>query len=270
MLEDVRRLALATGILCSFACATARNYLDPSGPRVEASFGEVRDADPSLHIVTFNIEHGQRVEQAIAGLRDHAQLRGADVLLLQEMTADGVEAIARALSLNTVYYPAYRVEGRDTGNAILSPWPIEASWKVPLPHLTRVVGKSRSAVAARLRIDGRPIVVYSVHLGSPLGLSPGRRRAQAEAVLADANRDPSQAVVIAGDFNSRSVGRVFIRDGFRWATRATKRSIFLFSFDHVFTRGLGTEGRAGVARDVNDASDHLPVWALLSPRPATH
>jgi endonuclease/exonuclease/phosphatase (EEP) superfamily protein YafD len=36
--------------------------------------------------------------------------------------------------------------------------------------------------------------------------------------------------------------------------------------DHVFARGLCAlaEGpRAGVARDVKDASDHRPVWAIL-------
>jgi endonuclease/exonuclease/phosphatase family metal-dependent hydrolase len=260
------RLGLALGVLSSLACATATNYLEPAGPRFESPFGEVHSADPTLRIVTFNIEHGRRVSEAIAGLAGHPELRGADVLLLQEMTADGVDAIACALSLNAVYYPASRRKGRDKGNAVLSPWPIEESWKVPLPHLTRVVGNSRSAAAARLRIDGRLIVAYSVHLGSPLGLSPGRRRAQAEAVLADANRDPQQAVVIGGDLNSRSVGRIFARDGFQWATSSVRRTIFLFSYDHIFTRGLGKALGTGVAHEVSNASDHRPVWAVLPPR----
>ena len=265
MLTAVRRLWLALGILSTLACATASNYLDPAGPRVDAPYGELRDARPDLRIVTFNIEHGRRIAQAIAGLADHPELRGADVILLQEMTADGVVEIARALSLNAVYYPASRIEGRDKGSAVLSPWPIEESWKVPLPHRTYIVGNSRSAAAARLRIDGRSVIVYSVHLGSPLGLSPGKRRAQAEAVLADANRFPDQPIVIGGDMNSRSVGKVFIRGGFLWATRSARKTIWLFSYDHVFTRCLGTDSRAGVAQEVHDASDHRPVWAVLPP-----
>jgi endonuclease/exonuclease/phosphatase family metal-dependent hydrolase len=259
----------AAVLLSGPSCATAENYLDPAGPLFEASFGEVRDAGPALRVVSFNVEHGLRLPQAVAALAGHQDLRGADVLLLQEMTGDGVEAIACALGMNAVYYPASRLKGRDLGNAVLSPWPIVASWKVPLPHLTRVVGNSRSAVAARLQVGGRTLVAYSVHLGSPLGLSAGRRRDQAKAVLADADRSPLEPAVVGGDFNSRGVGEVFVRQGFAWPTRSVGRTVWLFAYDHVFTRGLGSEGRAGVARDVRDASDHHPVWAVLPPlRPA--
>jgi hypothetical protein len=145
-MSGVRWLGLALGVLSSVACATAQNYMEPTGPRFEAPFGEVRDAEPALRIVTFNIEHGRRVRQAIAGLTSHPDLRGADVLLLQEMTADGVEAIARALSLNAVYYPASRLEGRDMGEAVLSPWPVEA-----LAHRARVPGALRFRPPARHR-----------------------------------------------------------------------------------------------------------------------
>jgi endonuclease/exonuclease/phosphatase (EEP) superfamily protein YafD len=38
-----------------------------------------------------------------------------------------------------------------------------------------------------------------------------------------------------------------------------------FSYDHIFSRGLGTGGtEAGVAREVEDASDHRPVWVVLA------
>jgi len=41
------------------------------------------------------------------------------------------------------------------------------------------------------------------------------------------------------------------------------KTVWLFSFDHIYTRGLETEIGAGVARQVSDASDHRPVWAVL-------
>ena len=116
----MRWLGLAVGLLSSLACATARNYLDPTGPAYETRFGEVHDVEPALRIVTFNIEHGQRVPQAIAGLSRHPELRAADVILLQEMTADGVEAIARALSLNAVYCPASQRNGRSQSEVPVS------------------------------------------------------------------------------------------------------------------------------------------------------
>jgi endonuclease/exonuclease/phosphatase family metal-dependent hydrolase len=266
MLRHVRRLTLACAAFASTGCATAYNYLEPEGPRFEARLGQVQDADPALRVVTFNIENGQKVQRAVAVLASHPQLRGADVLVLQEMTAGGVEAIARALSLNAIYFPVSRLEGHDRGNAVLSPWPIEAGWKVLLPHLARVVKSARAAVAARLRIDGRPIVVYSVHLGSPLGTSGAKRRAQAAAVLADADRHPDDAAIVAGDFNSHSVGEVFVRGGFLWPTKSVGKTVGLFSFDHIFSRGLSSgASQAGIAKEVRDVSDHRPVWAVLHP-----
>lgn len=263
-----RQRPLALAVLPSAACATAHNYLDAAGPRFEASYGQVRDREPALRVVTFNIENGRRVQRAVAGLTSHPELRGADVLVLQEMTAAGVETIARELALNAVYFPASSLEGHDRGNAVLSPWPIESSWKVLLPHRTRVVRNARAAAAARVLIGGRALVVYSVHLGSPLGLSGGKRREQAEAVLADADRNPREAVIVAGDFNSRSVGEVFVRAGFFWATKPVGKTTVLFSFDHIFSRGLGDGSTAGVAREVRDTSDHFPVWAVLPGPPA--
>jgi endonuclease/exonuclease/phosphatase family metal-dependent hydrolase len=45
-------------------------------------------------------------------------------------------------------------------------------------------------------------------------------------------------------------------------------SLATFSVDHVFVRGVpASTTRAGVARDVRNASDHRPVWVVLDPRP---
>jgi endonuclease/exonuclease/phosphatase family metal-dependent hydrolase len=258
------RRALLLAALASAACATATNYLDPEGPRFEASHGQVRVREGGLRVVSFNIENGRRVRQAIDALGGHAALRGADLLVLQEMDGAGVEAIARALELNAVYFPATNHNGHDLGNAVLSPWPIESGWKLLLPHRSRLVKKARAAVGARVLVAGRALVVYSVHLGSPIGFSGGQRKEQAQAVLADASgrRDP---VIVAGDFNSSSVGRVFEAAGYAWPTKAVGKTVGFFSFDHVFSHGLPTTpASAGVARDVKDASDHRPVWALLA------
>ena len=260
--------ALAVGLaVLAAGCGTASNYLDPHGPRYAGEHAGPLPAGADVRVVTFNIEHARRIPEAIAILREHAPLRAADVLALQEMDAPGTEAIARDLGLNYVYYPASRGPGdeRDMGEALLTPWPIEESWKVALPHVTRVLHRSRAAVAARIRIGGRALVAYSVHFGSPWGMGPGRRREQAEAVLADAVNRPDP-VVIAGDFNSKGVSRVFEAAGFSWATRDVGRTAGPFAFDHVVARGLAPVGdpAAGVVREAREASDHRPVWAVLS------
>lgn len=80
-------------------------------------------------------------------------------------------------------------------------------------------------------------------------------------------------MVIAGDFNSLGLGRLFAQRGYCWPTRDVGPTVHGFSVDHVFARGLCAPSglRAGVARDVKDASDHRPVWAVLGgpPSPAT-
>ena len=251
-------------------CASVHNYLDVEGPRYAGGPSPAPTvgprADGSLRLVTFNVEYAKRIPEAIAALRADA-LRGADVITLQEMDAPGTAAIAEALGLNYVYYPASRPStGRDFGNAVLSPWPIEASHKVLLPGLSRGTHQARAAVAASVRVDGRTIIIYSVHLTSPWGMGGGGRARQVEAILADAegSADP---VVLAGDFNSHGVGERVVARGFLWPTRKIGHSVGPFSYDHVFVRGLRpAEGvSAGVAKAGPKASDHWPVWALFFP-----
>jgi endonuclease/exonuclease/phosphatase family metal-dependent hydrolase len=263
----LRRLAALLALLVALngGCRTAKPYLDPRGPVYSGSAAPERTPGPSLRIVTFNIEYALRVDRALVALREHPDLKDADLLALQEMDAAGTEAIAKGLGLNYVYYPAslHPKHRRDVGNAILAPWPIEGSFKLPLPHRSRVVRQSRAAVGAIVRVGSRRLRVYSLHLGSPFGASPGQRRDQIDVVLCDA-RDSADPVVIAGDFNSKGIGSRLVAEGYVWLTSAVGPTTRSFSFDHVFVRGLSVErGVAGVARDVTDASDHRPVWALL-------
>jgi endonuclease/exonuclease/phosphatase family metal-dependent hydrolase len=257
-------------ILCA-GCATAHNYLERDAPRYEGSHAPPRQpvTPAALRVVTFNIEYAKRMAAAIAALRERPELRDADLLLLQEMDHPGVESVARALGLNYAYFPAshHPKTKRDLGNALLSPWPIETTWKLPLPHTSRLLHQARAAVAARVRIGQRAVRVYSIHFGSPFGISDGKRRDQARAVLDDA-RDSPDAVVIGGDFNSKGLGKMFVAAGFLWPTERIGATRSWLSFDHVFVRGLGpAEFSAGVVRDVH-ASDHRPVWAVLACSPA--
>lgn len=241
-----------------------QNYLSPDLPRLIGGYATDSRADGTLRIVTFNVEHGKRTDRAIAGLSSHPSLRTADVILLQEMDGPGVDEIARALGMNFVYFPGSHdpKSGHDMGNAILSPWPIDHPRKLLLPHPSRIIHRARAVVTALVTIEGLPMSVYSVHLGSPIGVGPGARLEQAEVVLKDAAA-ATGPVVVAGDFNSRGLGNRFAEQGYVWATRSVGKTVGPFSFDHVFLRNLSGQVEAGVAREVNDASDHRPVWATL-------
>lgn len=253
-------------------CATAHNYLEPEQPLYQGSFAPPvadRPVPSTIRVVTYNIEVGAHVEEATEVLRNRSELSQADVVLLQEMDEPGVRAIAEALSLGYVYVPSshHTKQGRDIGNAILSPWPIEERWKVRLPHLARVSGHARSAVGARVRIGERSLRVYSLHLATLIGLSKRQRREQLEAVIAHASAS-EEPVVIAGDFNGKDMAKHLSQRGFAWPTRGIGQTSTLlrFSFDHVLVRGLvpAAEPGRGVLRDVPQGiSDHFPVWTLL-------
>lgn len=254
-------------VLSSAACVSVHNYLDRGGPRLEGRYGVAPAPRRELRVVSYNVKYGLKVKEAVEALSSVPSLRGADIVALQEMDGAGVDDVARALGLNYVYVPAScnPRDGREFGNAVLSPWPILDTDKLPLPGEARFNHRARVAAIARVAVGGRVFRVYSAHLGSPLGTGPGGRRRQAETIVADAAASP-EPVIVAGDFNSKGVGRVLAAAGFAWPTENVGRSIGWFSYDHVFVRGLAEGDRleaAGVAREASQASDHRPVWATL-------
>jgi len=102
--------------LCLGTCAAAKNYTDQ--PRYETLYGSATRPDETIRVVSFNVKFAE----AIAVFRDTPALREPDILALQEMDAPGTERIARALEMNSIFFPAavHSKTGRDFGNALLS------------------------------------------------------------------------------------------------------------------------------------------------------
>jgi len=273
----IAAIALAAAGL---SCASAVNYLDPSGPSClyarEGSPAASGSPSAPLRVVSFNIAYGIEVDRAIEVLRQSEPLRDPDILALQEMDAPGTRRIANALGMNAVYFPSgiHPKHERDFGCAILSPWPLEEPRKVVLPHGARGSGLRRAAVGAVVVRGEQRIRAYSVHLPSPLAVSGGSRREQLRALAADA-ATAAGPVVIAGDFNSHDKVEELAKAGFAWVTRdvgSTARFRLLgiplagLSYDHVLAKGLravAEPGATGVVADNRGASDHNPVWAVL-------
>ncbi|MEO7963496.1 MAG: endonuclease/exonuclease/phosphatase family protein [Gemmatimonadaceae bacterium] len=219
-----------------------------------------------LTVVSFNIDHGRAVNEASALFRDEAVLRGADLVLLQEMEEEGTARLADSLGMAFVYYPAGRhpVSGRHFGNAVLVRGAIVGDEKHQLPHLGRVRGTRRIAVAATVEIRGRTLTAFSVHLATILDASIRAQREQLEAVVEVANAVDSP-VIIGGDLNRRSLGLVLEHRGFRWLTREVGPTLGPLAVDHLFVRGEDQTApcNAGVVRDTKGASDHRPVWSTF-------
>ena len=153
--------------------------------------------------------------------------------------------------------------GRNFGPAILSRWPILEDGKVPLPGRGWTRGSRRIAVRATLLVRGARLRFYNVHFSTMWEMLPSGQDAQAAAVVADASTS-SDPVFIAGDLNRMGAGRVFARAGYHWLTRNVGPTHHVWSFDHVFQRGL--EPRTVQAASVDEAlatSDHRAVWTTL-------
>ena len=264
-------LTLAAGL----GCRAMVNYQSSAGPRYAAPLPAPSTIEPyasvnvgTLRVVTYNVKYAHRVDGAIYALRHYGPLRGADIILLQEMDAPATHQIAEALAMAYVYYPA-GIDGhthRDFGNAILSRWPITADEKLLLPHLGRIRHEQRIATVANVQIGTHTVRVYCLHLGTPSEIGWAKRRDQAHMVVEDAAK--YRLAIVGGDMNSHGIGKEFRNAGFVWPTEHDSFTTAIFNWDHIFLKGFGSPFKgAGVARDTLGVSDHFPVWALATLNP---
>ena len=252
------------GILAlTLGCRTGRNYGEESSPRYAGTTSSASVArGDTLQVVSFNIEFSMEVPRAIRALMSSPALRGADVVLLQEMTAPAAKAVADSMRMSYVYYPAIynRVARRDVGNAVLSRWPIVEDAKLILPARSRYAKTQRIATAATIRFGARTVRVYSTHLGTPADLSHSGRTEQLGFIIADAAKYPH--VILGGDMNSKDIGTVAVERGYAWPTQTIPKSNSFGRLDHIFVKGLtpvAVDG-AGTVRTAPNISDHFPIW----------
>ena len=252
-------------LLLTAGCRTGRNYPDPAQPRYGGipATQAVAAAKDTLRIVSFNIEFSRETPRAIRVIQSQATLRDADIVLLQEMTAPAAKLVADSLHMHYVYYPAIynRIYRRDVGNAVLSRWPIVEDRKLILPSRSRYAKTQRIATGASIQVGARVVRVYSTHLGTAADLGWDGRVAQLRAITEDAARFP--IVIIGGDMNSSSIGRVAREAGYVWPTDTIPRSSDSGGrLDHFFVRGVEILPSAGVGttRVPWAVSDHNAIW----------
>ena len=255
------------------ATVDTENFCKPDGPRYEGSYagGSARFSG-ELNVVSWNIKFAREIDTAIAELNETDQLRNADIMLLQEMDDEGVDAIARSLGLNYVYFPAsvHCRTGKKFGNAVLARWEISGSAKLLLPHESPRTGERRIAARAHVAVDGRDVVAYSVHTET-FALSARKRYEQFRSLVDDIAGEDQGYVLVGGDFNTIKAKNIkkleerFRQVGLRRVSAGAgptlKAGFMSFTFDHIFVRGMaGIDNR--VWKDTA-ASDHFPVWQRL-------
>lgn len=258
------------------ACFATPNYLSPLGPKYEREYASgAPPFDGTLKIISWNIKFSHHIDEAISEFQTTPELKNADIILLQEMDDAGVDAIARALKMNALYFPAsvHPQSQRDFGEAILSPWPLSAGEKIILPHYSPRNGQIRMAVRARVQTPAGDVLAYSVHTETVM-MPRKERLEQVETLFASVPEDAAH-VVIGGDFNTlaapeqKALLQTVTPTGFCWLTATAgptvKKAGIGIVLDYLFGRGMNVQTAGVVPR--TDASDHLPLWTRVMLEP---
>jgi len=84
------------------------NYTDKLLPRF-AFLGHAKTDphfDNKIKVVSYNVKHSKKIDEALSILKHKKELSDADIILLQEMTIDGVVKLAESLQYDYIFYPA--------------------------------------------------------------------------------------------------------------------------------------------------------------------
>ena len=231
----------------------------------------------SIRVVSWNIQYGEDVEQAVGEIRANPELAVADIILLQEMGPDGARHLAEELGMHHIYGAAavHPHHKKLFGNAVLSKWPIIGDQVLILPHETLLTGHRRIAVAADLDLGGRTVRAISIHTATVV-MDQDRRIDQAKAAR-DSLGGFDGPVIIGGDFNTvsdydvtllrRTMRRLRLKtvrlpEGPTIANKYKKLPGSVPVLDHIFCKDF-EPGSRGVAGETL-ASDHYPISAVLA------
>lgn len=266
-------LVCLIGFSVLFACVTIQNFAEDQTPLWSGDYTSSEEValQEGVKVVSYNIKYAKEIDSAIEAFTTVAELKNADIILLQEMDTIGTMKIAESLNMNYVYVPSV-LHGKKLdyfGNSILSKWPMPTTEKIILPHRAKS-GRQRIGVYAVIDVHGKDFHVYNIHLET-MTMKREKRGGQLEFV-ANHSRTISkdEPVIIAGDFNSFfPKDRILFadlmdKDGYTWHTKELKYTakallgLLRPQIDQCFGRGF-TVNELGVSTQV-EASDHFPVF----------
>lgn len=237
-----------------------------------------------LRLMTYNVHGCSGMDGRVSPRRVARVIRSEmpDIVALQELdlgrrrsrAEDQAAIVARELGMHAVFCPTVTRGEEHYGHALLSAWPIEVVKRARLPHDPRSWWQEpRSAMWARVEVDGVPINVITTHLG--LG---GRERVlQMEALLGEdwlGLVPDGEPALICGDCNMMPGSAPYRLAAARLRdvqlSTPGHRPLSTFSswrpvvrIDHVFVSPHFTPEKVSVVRNdlTRVASDHLPLVA---------
>ena len=229
-----------------------------------------------LRLMTYNVhscigmdgKHSpERIARVIARYApDVVALQELDLARLRTGQVDQARLIAQALNMTFHFHPSFRVEEESYGNAVLSRLPMRLVKAGPLPLSRR--REPRGALWVELEFNGRRIQLINTHLG----LRPGERRHQMEALLGEewlGHCDCLRPAVLCGDLNSFPRSRIHrmaaqcLCDLHRAALPGPPRPTWmgLSRLDYIFASSEFRAVAANVPHTLlaRTASDHWPL-----------
>lgn len=273
-----------------------RHFIRPSALRTAAMYHIGRCETPAcrafeeprtvVRLMTYNVHGCSGMDGRVSPRRVARVIRGEmpDVVALQELdlgrrrsrAEDQAAIIARELGMHAVFCPTITRGEEHYGHALLSRWPIELVKRARLPHdPSGWWQEPRSAMWARVEVNGVPINVITTHLG----LGPYERVLQARALLGRewlAGIPENEPVLVCGDFNALPGSAPYrllatrLRDAQTPAAGHRPAGTFsslqpLLRLDHIFLSPQLERDRVRVVRNdvTRVASDHLPLVADL-------
>lgn len=232
-------------------------------------------AGETIRVLTANLLYTNRDTAPLV-----AEVAGADadVVVLQEYTPAWQAAMRPALG--TKYHYAQELTRQDAfGWAIYAKRPFDG----PVNCNLTLGRESTPQLRAVLRIDGRPVAFYCVHLLPPRTLVWTAGQREEFATLLDRLREERLPIVLCGDFNftnrspfAAALARLGLRDvhevsgwgrGTTWSVFGFYRALPGVRLDHIYISRELTS--TACSTGVGQGSDHRPVTGTIGFRAVT-
>ncbi|HEY2130090.1 MAG TPA: endonuclease/exonuclease/phosphatase family protein [Streptosporangiaceae bacterium] len=171
----------------------------PGGTALSGTTGRLR-------VLTLNVKRGRANADAV--LRTLRQYQ-VDILAVQEMTADWLDAIQQAGVTEVLPFSQADPRPGSGGGGLWTRWPLTPL--APVPGMKNAAPRARIEPAA-----GQPVTVTVVHPAAPVNRQEQRWQRDLETIRS-ALAEATGPQLVAGDFNASRDHRVFrdiLRSGF--------------------------------------------------------
>lgn len=236
-----------------------------------------------LRVLTYNVHkcRGLDGRASVSRIADVLREIDADVIALQEVMDHQAASLAAELARPICFGENRKLRGYGYGNVVLSRFPIVGTRNYDLSVRGR---EERGCLRADLDIDGRPLHVFNVHLGTALIERRHQgRKLIAPDLLADAAIESPR--IVLGDFNEWTTGLAtrLLRSHMQSAdvrlhlqrTRTYPGVLPFLHLDHIYYDPALRLDKLTLCRTRKAlvASDHLPLlgefaWVGEARRPA--